>query len=78
MTTKTRKHAVEVGDRVYFDNDESDTGTVKAVRFGVPTENGESYHPHWIALVQWDKNAYTGKEPGELMEVQAALTRPVK
>ena len=78
MATKTRKRAVEVGDRVYFDNDEADTGTVVAVRFGVPAEGGENYHPHWIAQVQWDKNAYTGKEPGELMEVQATLTRPAK
>lgn len=76
MAVKSRKRAVEVGDRVYFDNDKNDTGTVKEIRWGVPRDGGENFHPHWIALVQWDKNAYTGKEPGELMEVQAALTHP--
>ena len=78
MRTATRKHAIEVGDRVYFDADKNDTGTVKAIRFGVPREGGENYRPHWIALVQWDKNAQTGDAPGELIEVIAAVTHPVK
>lgn len=76
--TKTRGHAIEVGDRVYFENSPDDTGTVMDVWYGQPRDFPGGYRDHWRVQVQWDKNAHTGEAPGELSECAAMSTRPVR
>ena len=73
-----RQHAIEVGDRVYFENDKNDTGTVVEVWYGQPRDYPGGYHDRWRALVQWDRNSRTGEEPGELSENGQFALRPCK